>query len=101
MKVDNDVKSSFLDPLTKLKNVKSSQGTGAEGVKGPGTTDKVELTTARDEINRIREKIKSMPEVRQERVETIRKALAEGTYNIRGELVAQRLLKDHFLDQIL
>lgn len=101
MKVDNDVKPSFLDPLTRLKNVKSSQGTGTEGVKGPDTTDKVELTAKKDEINRIKEKIKSMPEVRQEKVETIRKALEEGTYTIRGELVAQRLLKDHFLDQIL
>lgn len=101
MKVGNDVKPGLLEPLTKLKNVKASQGTGVEGIHGRIKTDKVELTAGKDEINRIRERIKTIPAVRQEKVDAIRQALETGTYNIRGDLVARSILKNHLLDQIL
>ncbi len=101
MKVGNDVKSGLIDPLMKLKNVKSPQGIGVESIQGRVKADKVELTVGKDEINRIREKIKTIPAVRQEKVDVIRKALETGTYNIRGELVAKSLLKDHLLDRVL
>ncbi len=48
----------------------------ADGVRKPGGSDEVQLSS---EV-RILGKLKQVPDVRQERVETIRKEIAEGTY---------------------
>jgi anti-sigma28 factor (negative regulator of flagellin synthesis) len=39
--------------------------------------------------------------MRQEKMESIREAIQTETYNVKGELVAKSLLKNHLLDQIL
>ena len=101
MKINNEVKNNLLEGLAKSKNVKNSQEVDVQRGQSGGVSDKVELSGKRDEINRIKEKIKAEPIVRQEKVERIREAIQTETYNIKGELVAKSILKNHLLDQIL
>jgi len=101
MKINNEVKNSLLENLTKSKSIKTSQEADVQKKQGGGIADTVELSAKRDEINRIKEKIKAEPIIRQEKVERIREAIQTETYNIKGELVAKSILKDHLLDQIL
>jgi flagellar biosynthesis anti-sigma factor FlgM len=101
MKIDNEVKSSLLESLIKSKNIKTSQESDIERKQSGGIADRVELSARKDEINRIKEKIKAAPIMRQEKMESIREAIQTETYNIKGELVAKSILKNHLLDQIL
>jgi flagellar biosynthesis anti-sigma factor FlgM len=101
MKIENDVKTNVLENLIKSKNVKPSQDADVQKQSRGELSDKVELSARKDEVNRIREKIKMEPVVRQEKMDRIREAIQSETYNFKGELVAKSLLKDHLLDQIL
>jgi negative regulator of flagellin synthesis FlgM len=101
MKIDNEVKSSLLESLIKSKNIKTSQESDIQKNQSGGMADRVELSARKDEINRIKEKIKAVPIMRQEKMESIREAIQTETYNVKGELVAKSLLKNHLLDQIL
>jgi flagellar biosynthesis anti-sigma factor FlgM len=101
MKIENEVKSNLIESLIKSKNIKTSQETDIQKNQSGGMADKVELSARKDEINRIKEKIKASPAVRQEKIEGIREAIQTETYNVKGELVAKSILKNHLLDQIL
>lgn len=101
MKIDNEVKSSLLEGLIKSKNIKTSQESDIQKNQSGGMADRVELSARKDEINRIKEKVKAAPVVRQEKMDSIREAIQAETYNVKGELVAKSILKNHLLDQIL
>jgi flagellar biosynthesis anti-sigma factor FlgM len=101
MKIDNEVKSSLLESLIKSKNIKTSQESDIQKKQSGGMADRVELSARKDEINRIKEKVKAAPVMRQEKMNNIREAIQAETYNIKGELVAKSILKNHLLDQIL
>ena len=101
MKINNEVKNSLLESLTKSKNIQTSQEADVQKKQSGGIADRVELSGSRDEINRIKEKVRTVPIVRQEKVDSIREAIQTETYNVKGELVAKSILKDHLLDQIL
>lgn len=101
MKIDNEVKPSLLESLIKSKNIKTSQESDIQKKQSGGIADRVELSARKDEINRIKEKIKTAPIMRQEKMESIREAIQTETYNVKGELVAKSILKNHLLDQIL
>ncbi len=101
MKINNEVKNSLLESLTKSKNIQTSQEADVQRKQSGSIADKVELSGSRDEINRIKEKVKTAPVIRQEKVDSIREAIQTETYNVKGELVAKSILKNHLLDQIL
>ena len=101
MKIDNEVKSSLLESLIKSKNIKTSQETDIQKKQSGGMADRVELSVRKDEINRIKEKVKAASIIRQEKMDSIRETIETETYNVKGELVAKSILKNHLLDQIL
>jgi negative regulator of flagellin synthesis FlgM len=101
MKINNEVKNSLLESLTKSKNIQTSQEADVQKKQSGGIADRVELSASKDEINRIKEKVRTVPIVRQEKVDSIREAIQTETYNVKGELVAKSILKNHLLDQIL
>jgi negative regulator of flagellin synthesis FlgM len=101
MKIDNEVKTSLLESLIKSKNIKTTQEQDVQKNQNGGIADRVELSARKDEINRIKERIKAEPIMRQEKMDSIREAIQTETYNVKGELVAKSILKNHLLDQIL
>jgi negative regulator of flagellin synthesis FlgM len=101
MKINNEVKNSLLESLTKSKNIQTSQEADVQKKQSGGIADRVELSASKDEINRIKEKVKTVPIIRQEKVDSVREAIQTETYNVKGERVAKSILKNHLLDQIL
>jgi flagellar biosynthesis anti-sigma factor FlgM len=101
MKIENDKKTGLLDNLVRSQNIKPFKEQGAYRAGNDGILDKVELSTRKDEVNRIKEKVKTEPAVNQEKVDRVREAIQSETYNVRGELVARGLLKSQILDEIL
>ncbi len=52
------------------------------------------------EISNLGELIRSTPDVREDRVEDLRKKIQGGTYNIKAEEIAEKIIKGNPLDEI-
>jgi negative regulator of flagellin synthesis FlgM len=57
-------------------------------------SDKVELSSQARDIQRAREVAHGAPEVREDKVEAARHALQSGNLNLKGQDLAEKLLKD-------
>ena len=102
MKIDNNKQLQLLDNLTKSTTAKAkTEATNTVKQAAIHTQDKVELSSMKDEVNRLTEKVKAMPAVRAEKVAEIQQVLKNETYNPKGELVARKMLQSHLLDEIL
>ncbi len=101
MKIENDNKTNLLDSLVRATQSKPQKEQAAEKRNSNSTFDKVELSSRRQEINALKERVKAEPAVRQDKVDAIREAIKNDTYNIKGELVAKSILKSQLLDELL
>ena len=64
-------------------------------------TDSVEISQQSSEIRKVKEVIMEQPEVRTETVKKIKKEIDEGTYKVDGEKVAEKIIKENILDELL
>ena len=101
MKIENDNKTNLLDSLVRATQSKPQKEQAAEKRNSNSSFDKVELSTKKQEINTLKERVKAESGVRQEKVDAIREAIKNETYNIKGELVARSILKSQLLDELL
>jgi flagellar biosynthesis anti-sigma factor FlgM len=101
MKVQNDNKTSVLDSLVRSSQVKSSKDTANSAKVDGNATDTVELSSRKEEIQRIKDRVMAAPDVRQEKVDKVQAELSAQTYNPKGELVAKSILKSQLLDEVL
>ena len=73
------------------------QKTGRESVaRDP---DRVELSVRSREIQHLDELIQSVPDVREALVERVRQSIVNGTYNVRAEQIADKILGGGLIDQ--
>lgn len=66
---------------------------------GP-VSDRIELSVRSREIQHLDELIRSTPDIREARVEEVRLALANGTYNVRAEMIAEKIVGGNLIDEI-
>jgi flagellar biosynthesis anti-sigma factor FlgM len=100
MKIENDKNTNLLDSLVRANQSKPQKEQTAER-RNSGTLDRVELSSKKLEISALKERVKAEPAVRQDKVDAIREAIKNETYNIKGELVARSILKSQLLDELL
>lgn len=62
--------------------------------------DKVTISEESQEIQTILSELKAIPDVREETVAKLRAAIAQGTYQVSGEKVAEKLLDRMLRDDI-
>jgi negative regulator of flagellin synthesis FlgM len=62
--------------------------------------DRVELSVRSREIQHLDALIQSTPDVREAVVEKIRQSLESGTYNVRAEQVADKIVGGSLIDEI-
>ncbi len=55
--------------------------------------DSVQLSERSQEIVKVREAVEAAPEIRQDEVEAVKARLADGSYEVNSETVADRILK--------
>jgi negative regulator of flagellin synthesis FlgM len=58
----------------------------------PSDSDQVELSVRSQSISHLNELIQSIPEVREYVVEKVRQQLENGTYDVKAEEIAEKLL---------
>ena len=86
-----------LDAQSAHSNVRTPKA-GEEGVDR--VSDRIELSVRSREIQHLDELIRSTPDVREARVEEVRLALANGTYNVRAEVIAEKIVGGDLIDEI-
>lgn len=103
MKIQNGNKTDLLDGLVKNAQVKTQKDASVEQKKGNviGYGDRVEISSRKLEIENLTARANTQPVVREEKVERLKQAIEEGTYNAKGEIVAGSILKNTILDEIL
>jgi negative regulator of flagellin synthesis FlgM len=64
------------------------------------SSDRLELSIRSREIGRLQELVQSTPDVRDFKVEQIRGEIERGTYNVRAEKIAEKIIGGNLLDEI-
>ena len=73
-----------------------AQATGG----GHTDSDRLELSVRSRQISHLNELIQSTPDIREEKVEQVRKELESGTYNVKAEKIAEKIIGGNILDEI-
>jgi negative regulator of flagellin synthesis FlgM len=63
--------------------------------------DQVRISTQAKEFQRAYELINKAPDIRADKLAPLEEAIKTGTYNVRGEQVANKLIEQTILDTIL
>ncbi len=63
-------------------------------------SDRIELSVRSREIQHLDELIRSTPDVRESKVEQIRSAIESGTYNVKAEKIADKILGGNLIDEV-
>jgi negative regulator of flagellin synthesis FlgM len=66
----------------------------------PSDSDRLELSARSREISHLSELIQSTPDVREEKVEQVRRELESGTYNVKAEKIAEKIIGGNLLDEV-
>jgi len=102
MKVENNGKVQVLDHLVKSANTKSPKQAAVGQKEGQQqTVDTVELSERASTLEKLKGEAKATPAIRQEKIDAIKQAIENKTYNVKSEDVARSLLKNHIMDEIL
>jgi len=101
MKIDNDKQVVLLNNLTKPSSLKGGSDAQGSSQKVAGTGDKVELSGWKDQVNSLKERVKALPDVDENKVASVKQAIDSGTYNAKGVMVARSMLKSQLLDETL
>ena len=90
------------DNLRKPEKVKgrvSEKKSGEAAAKSKA--DRVSLSGAAQGLNKLKEIVNSMPDVRADKVEALKNSIASGSYNVKGNDVAGKLIKDSIVDGLI
>jgi negative regulator of flagellin synthesis FlgM len=101
MKIDANIKTNLSGGLLDSTQTKSQKTKTVDTQKQAEIFDKVELSSKKIDAGQLIEKINATPGIRQDKVDAIREAISNGTYTIRGDLVAKSILKNSLLDEII
>ena len=63
-------------------------------------SDRIELSVRSREISHLNELIQSTPDIRESRVEEVRMQLNNGTYNVKAEKIADKIIGGNLLDEV-
>jgi negative regulator of flagellin synthesis FlgM len=61
-------------------------------------SDRVELSLQSRDIKKIHEILAATPEIRTEKVTALRKAITEGTYKVKAEDIADKMVQEFILE---
>lgn len=82
-----------------LYAAKSSHSSGSNGKAAASTErDVVQISEHSQEFSRIRQLVDAQPDVRLDRVNKLAKAIDSGTYDVKGEQIAEAIIQKNMID---
>jgi negative regulator of flagellin synthesis FlgM len=85
--------------VQRLDSPQQSERTQAVG-GGHSDSDRLELSVRSREISHLEELIQSIPDVREDRVDQVRSQIERGTYNIKAEKIAEKIIGGSLIDEV-
>jgi negative regulator of flagellin synthesis FlgM len=75
----------------------------AEGTTGEAASrdDQISLSGTAKDIGRLQMEVSKLPDVRTDRVEETKNAINSGTYDVKGDAVAGKLLQNAIIDKLI
>ena len=70
------------------------------GEEAPPESDRIELSIRGREVQHLNEMIQATPDIRADRVDQVRSALQNGTYNVNAEMIADKILGGDYIDAL-
>jgi negative regulator of flagellin synthesis FlgM len=86
-----------------VQRIESSQEPERSSKSGTGQNpdpDRLELSIKSRQISHLDELIRSTPDVRESRIEEVRRQIESGTYNVKAEKIAEKIVGGNLLDEI-
>jgi len=84
-----------------IKNAQNSEGLKPSLKEGPGKsiqTESVNLSTTARELQKVREVLEAIPEIREDKVGQFKREIEAGIYDVRGDKVAEKMLRESLID---
>ena len=73
----------------------------AGGESSPSSTDSIELSVRSREIQHLAVLINQVSDTRDTKVEQVRSAIENGTYNVKAEKIADKIIGGNLIDKVL
>jgi negative regulator of flagellin synthesis FlgM len=86
--INNGIRNARNEALEK----RSAAGAGSEKSRAQGA-DRVELSAGLMEVEKLTETIAAMPGSNVDKIESIKNRIADGSYNVSGHAVAEKMLR--------
>ena len=90
--LNNNVQRLESSPLS--ERVRKSGGESSD-------SDRIELSVRSREISHFNDLIQSTPDIRESRVNEVRMQLDNGTYNVKAEKIAEKIIGGNQLDEFV
>ncbi len=103
MKITNNKNNAALNAYVKGPSGKGSVKGGQATQKGQSAgkmakSDKADISQKAATLSKVRESVDAVPEIRIDKVNEIKKAVDGGSYNVRGEKVADAIIRNAIVD---
>lgn len=86
------IQNGISTPLNETREKKTGKGSVAESSRPTGT-DRIVLSGNLNEVEKLTNIIAAMPGANSEKIESLKKQIAEGTYTVSGHDVAEKILQ--------
>ena len=99
-----DLNPSSMPELAR-SNGSANTGKAEEAVEGQtGSTaesaeDVAQLSTGSDAVGALKAQLSSVPEIRQQRVDSLRQAMSDGTFQVSPQRIAESMLSSGVLEK--
>ena len=96
MKISNTNESTakLVDAYRSAENIKKETKTGSAFPQ----SEKIELSNDVKDFSQIKKVLDNTPEIREDKVQQLKKQISDGTYNVNGEKVAEKMVSEALLD---
>jgi len=94
---------SKLDAYVKISGKEKNrvQGSPKGAPKGGLSEDKVALSPEAKQIQEAKKLLDSLPDIREDKVAEIKEQIEAGTYNIDGEKIAFKMIRESILNELV
>ena len=86
--------------VNNINDKQKAENTSEKAEKNVAKTDTVNISDAAKEIQEVRRELDNVPDVRAEKVEQLKNQIENGTYEIKSEEIAEKMLKDSLLNDL-
>ena len=86
--------------VNNINDKQKAENTSEKAEKNVAKTDTVNISDAAKEIQEVRKELDNIPDVRADKVEQLKNQIENGTYEIKSEEIAEKMLKDSLLNDL-